>query len=1584
MPSLQSSVHVEEDEASIQLLDFQKEKLSLSRTISDEEVVFEQDCSEEFAKKPQEITSCSSTVSNSYTLVEEEGNNNKDQRLQQPQISDIKERKRQQAPATNLPLSPAAMSYDEVVKRRRQELANNQAQVNEHKKAAALKLEEDQNSNQQVNGMNNEKGQERKKPAATEERQIGTSPKASANIPAKQASLKDETKTAAEREAEARKNQQELILESLAGDKESQEKFLRLQRKMAAVASPPKAATSPPRESPPVAQKPSPLIPPEIQQQLTQAVSQSPDRTKVVAQMPTPAPQLKEPPPQQLTQPPQQPPLTKNPAPQLKKSPPPQQPLTNNPAPQPPPPPPQQQQQQRVEVPQRPLININNDSSESLKQPPPPATPPNAAAFASPSVAAASSHARLQGNVPLSASASDASSNNKNINSSVRGQPTGLSRQGGSHHVQQHGLSRQRGAHQLSQMPVLPVQDTAERRDSFAASSISTNFTQPHQVPDSQLMAMMGGGRNNNNNNIKRRGLGGRSVGRHSNQGPPVVVTVGGPPGALRNFMSNNNKGLRPVSPETIRKAEKLNMERQQRNLKKKQQQEQQRRMQMQMQLQRQSLVFPQQQQQLQPQQKGNVQQQMALQQQPQPAPTQQPSLQSESALERIQQPVQQQKVHSGDEAIEEDPGDDKEASVAHLKEGDELDASMDLEDLANDSIMDLANDSIKNGQSFALASKHLLNSKRPSDPRMDVDLPSGSQRQKRQSVMMQKDMSQMAIEDPAAFNRIVSEPGGALPAANPAAALRDKRRSMTRDRSSQVMLDTATLQQSTRHTGISSLTDDHPDVKAAVANATKRSPKWSSGRTTFPGNVRPGQVSNDTVSLDNAVSVHSSVGFASARDLLGFSGHLKVAPESGFPRSTSGGNYNPQLQPHIEQISVLSGGNNSTRSLDASSVVNPPTRDQVRSRHTRPSMLSVGNGSVSNLDASSIVNPPSRDEVRSRHTPRASIIVPDGASVASSLVSAGARRRTSIMRPAPQNAVAAVSSRVANGNQPGVRRTSRTSVASAGLSVGAAARRRSKQTNIPTQKRSTEDLAKAYVLLKQKEEKQKNTILTDQNDLIMEMAIKQSMEEHQMKVRAQQEPHFYREAEAQRTVSKPQAEEELDPALLKAILESENSQPAPLKKADGPDEATLMAILQSQNDVQSEPLARVDSDRELKIALEVSRVETIENDKKRRANQLMRELGEGLSELPTETKVPAAPRETDAEAAGTLEVAMRLSRQEYEHETSKRAGARGTGATRIGPTSPRASHSERDSVLEYSVSTQHDGTVQGFSRSGRMAALSVVGSTPSLVMPPLEDDHSTGLGPSRPRVPATDPDEALALAMARSKMDVGEGAGNATTPDLSQEESMAYALELSRRTPGAHESTLGTQSSTAPTRTMPEPSTQYQTPTSTSDRFHQPYPPTSAAQPYNALPYPPPYQYPYHQAYCPQPYPPPRYPPYPPAYQQPYPPPFQQPYPPPYPPPYQLPYPPQPYAHPHAPQPHYYPPPPPPFSAPMISAPPTYSYTVPADEDDEAFRMALAISRGDAQAAGSKPSHRIATTTSSFEDDESLALALELSRNCN
>lgn len=1120
-----------------------------------------------------------------------------------------------------------------------------------------------------------------------------------------------------------------------------------------------------------------------------------------------------------------------------------------------------------------------------------------------------SSHARLQGNMPKS--------------SMHRG---GLSRQGGSHHLKQ-SLSRQTGSHHLAHTPVLPVQDAIDSysKDSFGNTTLSTKTGIPHhpnpavavarrrsldpyQVPDSQLMAMYQNPVPATANGIRQR----------QPSGPPTAIHVGGPPNAAPRGPRNaimNRMGLAtqrfPVTEAQRQKAAKMNQERRQLKLQQKQQQQQQ-------------------------------EQQRMLQ-----------MLQAKEALEnRFNAEQEEQKSnYTGKRGESEGSNEEFDASAMSL------------------SIGDLEDDSQIAGTRSRLVSKVLQGSRSPSDPRIEADIPSGTQRQRRQSVI-QKDMSSLAIADPAAFDGIRAEPGGSLPAAK---AMRDKRMNFQSGRSSEVMVTTAAL---SNRSGMSASAMDDDDAKAAIAGMRRKAPKWSSGRTTFPVGVSQiSRLPNDTVALDSPISTHSSLGYnsASQRSILESSTHHSL------PKPNN--NYNPQLKPHQESESVLSGGNQSASHLDASSVVCPPSREQVRSRHLSTTRRSShqAQGDTPSV-ASSRISVANQSSVAANGSRR--------------------RRRASTQVLSRGDAISVASSRVTTASQLRVRRQQRPSLQSgAGLRKvpidGGLAQRGSRHGDIPVPK-CKQDPARDHILkslMLEKEKEQSGVwgdIMGNQENIIFELACKLSMAENQLKVHQQQQPDLNRQMQANATSSRSMFDldiptsiggnAEIDPQILSDILDFEKKMQQARSGAYDETEAIRIAMFESQKDARQETLTRVNSDRELEIALQMSRVEAIEHDKKRLANQLFQDLGESLPDLEKESSAPAAPLEVNDEVAGTMEVALRLSKEEHDHETMKRS-RKGPSVQSIEQTnddvrgpSRNVRSSMQGSVMEYSASTQHGGTNNS---STQLRGINTFGvNTPRTVSQAemLEEDAGMLIRPSVSGRPAANQseDEAFNLAMAMSKMNTGTNevavSGGDELPALSQQESLAYALELSRRAPGAHGSNIETPTSSSvgasgghsspPTRPqlMPPPQPQ------------QPYYPPQY-QSYSPHPY---LSYPYHgypPAYPPQALPPPHYYPYP-YYPPPYYPPQQQMYPPPHPLQVQYPYspPPQPFADGRSVGPS--------ATAGVGSWAPASLLHASSPDEDAAMKMALARSR-ESDSGGVDSG----ISTTALADDKSLAIALARSR---
>ena len=418
--------------------------------------------------------------------------------------------------------------------------------------------------------------------------------------------------------------------------------------------------------------------------------------------------------------------------------------------------------------------------------------------------------------------------------------------------------------------------------------------------------------------------------------------------------------------------------------------------------------------------------------------------------------------------------------------------------------------------------------------------------------------------------------------------------------------------------------------------------------------------------------------------------------------------------------------------------------------------------------------------------------------------------------------------------------------------------------------------------------------------------------------------------------------------------------------------------MLESQKEADR-TLARVDSDRELQVVLEMSRVEAAENDRRRLENQLYRDLSESYAGVEEEKTAPEAPPEFD-ELSGTMEVAMKLSKQEHEHEMAMRSHKAPSFIQAIGqdsaPSTRGASSRNQDAFMEYSQSTEQSGIARA------QQPMALENASPRIVATAELVDDAIMMRSSPSVVDESEGDEAIALAMALSKMN--SEARVDPGPPLSQEESLAYALELSRREPGAHGSSIerpmtnrvdgrrGRPSSpTNVDRTNPVTLSRHSHSLNSANLQHpyQVYYP----HPY-AYPYPPPYQYPYPQPFQ-QPYPHvyPSYP-APPVYHQVYPPPFPQPYLATYPlPPFQPPYPP-----PHLHQQPY------PIQPPSFDGSESAGGGLPSSisahssrDEEEAVRMAMELSR----TKNNGRTDRSVATTASWEDDESLAIALERSR---
>jgi hypothetical protein len=272
---------------------------------------------------------------------------------------------------------------------------------------------------------------------------------------------------------------------------------------------------------------------------------------------------------------------------------------------------------------------------------------------------------------------------------------------------------------------------------------------------------------------------------------------------------------------------------------------------------------------------------------------------------------------------------------------------------------------------------------------------------------------------------------------------------------------------------------------------------------------------------------------------------------------------------------------------------------------------------------------------------------------------------------------------------------------------------------------------------------------------------------------------------------------ETTDPALRLALQASmQDFQPTPVRVDGSVEQALLLAIEQSKKESTTQLAVGDESDRALEIALEMSLVEAKEHDRIRQAQLLYAALEDSLPEGAPEKVAPQAPESTAVqpttlEGQGTLEVAMQLSKEEYDYEVSKRQEKQ-SGSQRVGhgETTQKSSNTCA-SALDYRARTapRHNDMGRHCHLDDGLALRSTLNDV--LVTPSEDDDGSTG----RRTAPVTeaDLDEALAFAIAVSKGDAGAAA------DLSPEESMAYALELSRRAPGAHYSMESTSNGPQP-----------------------------------------------------------------------------------------------------------------------------------------------------------------------------------------
>jgi len=468
--------------------------------------------------------------------------------------------------------------------------------------------------------------------------------------------------------------------------------------------------------------------------------------------------------------------------------------------------------------------------------------------------------------------------------------------------------------------------------------------------------------------------------------------------------------------------------------------------------------------------------------------------------------------------------------------------------------------------------------------------------------------------------------------------------------------------------------------------------------------------------------------------------------------------------------------------------------------------------------------------------------------------------------------------------------------------------------------------------------------------------------------------------------------DDSMDAALQIAIEESKKTtsyaQPDPWMPNGGsgggwqedPMDAALQIAIEESKKIGRPGPVRADSDRELELILAVSRLEAEELDRRRHAGSFTLSQGSQASEHKREKLVPLAPLESnaepkpansdDAEAEARMDLAKKLSKQEHDFEISRRP-------VRAAATGEQKAPREREgSALEYSVDSR------------------------SLIMPSeiLDDDDERStqrrLGMvSAPAIEGGPEAEAFALAIAQSKIDsTGESRSMAQgsadmLEGLTEEDMLVYALELSRRTPGARASVEISTVTEARSRTSVAPSASPpRLPASQPADSEHAYPlganynlgMGTSVPPYHYLPHPgmlvPPQPYPCYFPYG-MPMPPPQfYQAYPPVMPQPYPNYF----------PYGMPMPPRGHPQPHA---HYE------CGAAMESGLGSRSTQQPswADSDDAATRMAIEESLSAVGRQQPLPSDNgyyerggvkeIDSVQPSSDDDAALRLAMAISR---
>ena len=778
--------------------------------------------------------------------------------------------------------------------------------------------------------------------------------------------------------------------------------------------------------------------------------------------------------------------------------------------------------------------------------------------------------------------------------------------------------------------------------------------------------------------------------------------------------------------------------------------------------------------------------------------------------LQQQQQEMQRKQILAENERAKQQQLDNSGTSG---DSNSEQDVSIALSD-------DLGNDSIVGSSSFRLAHKVLEREVLPELTRTGHSRGSMSRAQpSRRISKMEKDLSSI-VSDPA-LKMPASEPGAAVSTrrvvpAKASSALAKRRRMFQRKKSSRVIHNTATL--SSFRSGISSVTMDEAMKAAARRKAQEQA-------ATMPLNFDIKQVT-----LDNPSSTHSSLGFhsASMRSILDanfaqFSGEASTEELQNTKHSNCYGHFSTQLTPHLEGDSATGGLNNSTNSLDASSAITPPTREQMRKRREsvraqprlaghRPSLQGDERSQVSKTSQVSKI------------------------SVAPSLLS---RRRTS-------------------GTSAGLRRLPPEKGGNGQNLVF-------EQSPLPVP--TVVDPAKFMRGLNKEAKKDvHHKVIDEQNDLIMKLACQLSAQENQNKVQKQQQLHPPKSPEKRFTDGEVTCRSHSTPEPVSIHSGSYNTQLALLLQQqiasgsdhlaslpsqttvpnsfDATDTALRLALEESKKDIFCRPqLVDAESDRALEVALEVSRREAEEANRYKHAHAIPYSLD--LSSQPLQRKderrevlAPKAPLELKgtavaSEVAGTLDVALELSKKEYDFEVAKRH-RRG----KIIPTAANSADHRKELEQELVMPAdmlEDDSSIRDWKApasspsAGEDHALAIAlaaSRMDALTSPPSIPAGLSREAPRRPNRyirsdtkrnaadlqrrnhPSADTgeiDETLALSMALSKMEMytiddnTKDAPEQIALRLSQDEAMAMALEMSRRAPGAFDSPFASNSRSSP-----------------------------------------------------------------------------------------------------------------------------------------------------------------------------------------